>query len=134
MKQEKTNIKPTGSELEILTILWENGPMTVRSVNERLNLKKDVGYTTTLKILQIMTEKNLVSRRLENRTHIYSAIAGKEETRKAMLDSLLETAFGGSAMKMVMQALGNHNATREELEDLRKLIDRIEKKEEDAIY
>ncbi|MEZ5000712.1 MAG: BlaI/MecI/CopY family transcriptional regulator [Bacteroidales bacterium] len=70
MKQEKTNIKPTGSELEILTILWENGPMTVSQSTRRLNLKKDVGYTTTLKILQIMTEKNLVSRRLENRTHI----------------------------------------------------------------
>ena len=129
MNKDNTSIKPTASELEILTILWENGPLTVRSVNEIMSLKKEVGYTTTLKLLQIMTEKNLVSRQLENRTHIYSAIAGKEETRKAMLDSLLEAAFGGSAMKLVMQALGSHSATREELEDLRNLIDSIEKQE-----
>lgn len=122
-----TNIHPTGSELEILNILWEHGPSTVRFVNEKMNLRKEVGYTTTLKLMQIMTSKNLVSRNLENRTHIYTAIVEKEATRKIMLDSFLETTFSGSAMNLVMQALGNHTATTEELDELRKLIDMLEK-------
>ena len=129
MKNETLNIRPTASELEILNILWDEGPSTVRSVNRKVSLRKETGYTTTLKLMQIMTDKGLVERTLENRTHIYSAVAGKESTMNLMLDNFLESTFGGSAMNLVMQALGNHKATNEEIEELKKLIDRIEKGE-----
>lgn len=119
--------KPTESELEILHLLWENGPSTVRFINDQLNLRKEVGYTTTLKIMQIMTDKLLVKRNTESRTHIYDAVVSKSDTQNNLLSGFLETTFGGSAMKMVMQALGNHKASKEELEELKQLINKIEK-------
>ncbi len=118
--------KPTESELEILQILWQNGHSTVRFVNEQLNQHKEVGYTTTLKIMQIMTEKNLVRRNEDQRTHIYEASVLEEETQKQMLGRFLDTAFRGSAAKLVMQALGNHQASKEELNQIRNLLDQIE--------
>ena len=126
MKKKKIT-KPTEAELEILQILWENGPSTVRFINDELNKRKSVGYTTTLKIMQIMTEKNLVKRNEENRSHIYTAAYKKDETRKVLIDRLIETAFGGSASKLVMQALGNKKASKEEIQELRKFLDEIEK-------
>lgn len=118
--------KPTESELEILQILWQHGPTTVRFVNEQLNQKKEVGYTTTLKIMQIMAEKGLVKRNEESRSHIYEANVTEEATQKHMLDKFLDLTFRGSASKLVMQALGNHKATRAELDEIRKLIDKME--------
>ena len=125
MMAEKKN-KPTEAELDILTILWEQGPSLVRIVNVKLNKMRSVGYTTTLKQLQIMHEKGLVSRVNDGRTHIYTAERGKEETQKQLLDRLLEAAFGGSASKLVMQVLGNHKSSRKELEEIKKLIQKLE--------
>ncbi len=118
--------KPTEAELDILTFLWEQGPSSVRMVNDELNKTRRVGYTTTLKQLQIMHEKNLVSRINDGRTHIYAAERGKEETQKQLLDRLMNVAFGGSASKLVMQVLGNHQSSKKELDEIKALIKKIE--------
>jgi len=120
-------MKPTDAELEILQILWEHGPCTVRFVNEHLNFKKRVGYTTTLKFMQIMTEKKMLGRNENNRTHIYRPLIAKEETQNLLLDKFLLNAFGGSAMKLVMQALGNHQPTQEELDEIKAYIRKVER-------
>ena len=120
-------IKPTESELEILQVLWQNGPSSVRTVNEVLNETRDVGYTTTLKIMQIMTEKGLVTRDTESRTHIYHPAVQENDTQKSLLDSFIEKTYRGSVMRLVMQALGNQKASPEELEELKAIIDKLEK-------
>jgi BlaI family transcriptional regulator, penicillinase repressor len=119
--------KPTDSELEILQILWRNGPSTVKAVNEKLCEKKETGYTTTLKLMQIMNEKNLVDRNENERSHVYRPAIKENEIQKVLLEKLLETAFSGSAMKLVMQALGNSQATKDELDKIREFINKIEK-------
>lgn len=119
--------KPTDSELEILQILWNNGPATVKAVNEKLNEKKETGYTTTLKMLQIMNEKNLVSRDENERSHVYRAAINQNEIQKVLLDKLLETAFSGSAANLVMQALGNSQPSKDELRKIKELLNQIEK-------
>ncbi|WP_421825572.1 BlaI/MecI/CopY family transcriptional regulator [Larkinella sp.] len=118
-------MKPTESELEILQVLWAKGPSTVRQVNEHLSQTRDIGYTTTLKLMQIMHEKGLLSRTEEGRYHVYQALIGEEETQQHLLDRFVDTAFRGSAMKLVMQALGNSKATPRELEELQKLINQL---------
>jgi predicted transcriptional regulator len=118
--------KPTEAELEILQLLWQNGPCTVRFVNDRLNEAKSVGYTTTLKIMQLMFEKNLLKRDEQSRSHLYRAAVKEKETQGLLLDRFLETAFGGSALKLVMQALGNHKASKEEISQIRELLDKME--------
>jgi len=120
---------PTESELEVLQILWEHGPSSVRSVNEKLNEKRTVGYTTTLKIMQIMTDKALVTRDTKTRTHIYHADVQEGETQSSLLDSFIQKTYRGSAMRLVMQALGNKEASHEELAELKALINQIENKE-----
>lgn len=117
---------PTESELEILQILWTNGPNTVRFINDKQNEEKEVGYTTTLKIMQIMTEKGMLYVNKENRQHIYTPILEENETKGNLLDGFLKRTFSGSAMKMVMQALGNHKPSKEELSEIKKLIDDLE--------
>ena len=107
-------IKPTEAELEILQILWANGPSSVRDVNDKLNESREVGYTTTLKIMQIMADKGLVQRNTESRTHIYQASINEETTQKQLLQRFVNATFRGSAMKMVMQALGNHDASKKD--------------------
>ncbi len=120
--------RPTDSELEILHVLWEHGPSTVRFVNEQLIQKgKNVGYTTTLKMMQIMTEKSLLSREMDNRTHIYKPLIQANDVRIALVERLVHSMFSGSTAKMVLQALGNHQATPEELKEIRELIDKLEK-------
>ncbi len=119
--------KPTEAELKILKVLWQVGPCTVRQVHEALSYDKDSGYTTTLKLMQIMTEKGLVRRNESSRTHIYEATVSEADTQKQLLHKFLETAFSGSASKLVMQALGNHRTSKEELEQIRQLLDKIEK-------
>ena len=125
MEQKKLP-RPTEAELEILQVLWENGPSTVRFVNDELNKKKRVGYTTTLKFMQIMTEKGLVIRDEASRSHIYNASIDQEETQNLLLDKFLTNTFGGSAMKLVMQALGNHKTSGDELEEIKKMIKKLE--------
>jgi BlaI family penicillinase repressor len=118
--------KPTESELEILQVLWQHGPSTVRFVNDELSKKREVGYTTTLKLLQLMLEKVLVLREDSTKTHIYRAAVREEETQGLLLDRFVESAFGGSAMKLVMQALGNRTTSQEELQQIRRLLNDIE--------
>lgn len=129
MKQNK--IKPTNSELEVLQVIWENGPSTVKSINDKLNENKEVGYTTTLKIMQIMYNKGILNREKDSRTHIYSARISQEETQLDLLDRFLEKAFNGSASKLVMQALGNHETSKEELENIKAFINQIETNQND---
>jgi len=126
MSQSSRKFKPTESELEILSILWNKGPSTVREVNEEMSRSKNVGYTTTLKLMQIMAEKGLVEREMDGRQHIYRAEAAQEEAQVSMLDRLLQTAFGGSASKLVLQALGNHKTSEEELQEIKDLIKKLE--------
>ena len=123
--------KPTESELEILQLLWEHGPVSVRFVHEILEQQKEVGYTTTLKLMQIMAEKGLVTRDTSNRTHIYQAAVSEEGTQKNLLEKFVDSTFRGSAMKLVMQALGNNKASKEELEQIKDLIQKIEKEEKE---
>ncbi len=127
------DIKPTQSELEILEIIWETGSATVREVNEKLEQKgKSVGYTTTLKMMQIMADKGLLTRELSGRLHVYSAVLQAGAARNALIDRMIKAAFGGSATKLVLQALGNNKATSEELEEIRALIDKIEKEQKNG--
>lgn len=128
------NTKPTDAELAILQILWEHGAVNVRFVNKKLNEKlkekKEIGYTTTLKIMQIMLEKGLVTRNTESRTHIYEANVKETETQGNLLQNFVKTTFRGAAMKMVMQALGSHKASQEELDEIKALIKKMENREE----
>lgn len=119
------NKKPTGSELEILEVLWNKGPGTVKMVNEQQNTSKDVGYTTTLKIMQIMHEKGLLTREKEGRSHIYKAAINEKETRNALLDRFVEKTFGGSSSRLVMQALGNNKTSKKELEEIEDYLKRL---------
>ncbi len=114
--------KPTDSELAILQVLWQDGPSNVRSVNERLSLQREVGYTTTLKWLQLMLEKGLVLRDDGVWPHVYRPAVREEETQTQLLDRLVESAFGGSALKLVLRALGKGQNTREELDQIRDLL------------
>lgn len=123
----KVNVQPTHSELEILQVLWERGPSTVREVNDALNAHREVGYTTTLKMMQIMLEKRQVNRNDKSRTHIYSALIKESDTQRKMLDKFIDATFKGSTMKLVMQALGNHKTSQEELDEIKALIKKIEK-------
>jgi BlaI family penicillinase repressor len=118
--------RPTEAELDVLQILWKHGPCTVRFVNDRLNQKKNVGYTTTLKIMQLMFEKKLLERDESTRSHLYRSAVQEKETRGLLLDRFLETAFRGSALELVMQALGNHKASSEEISQIRDLLDQME--------
>ena len=122
----KNKIKPTESELNILQVLWNKGPASVRDINDELNNTREIGYTTTLKILQIMTEKGLVTRIKDGRNHIYFAAVEQNAAQQQLLDKLLNGVFGGSAKKLVMQALGNHNPSKKELEEIKKYIEELE--------
>jgi predicted transcriptional regulator len=116
--------RPTDAELAILRILWDRGPSTVRQVHEVLARdRQGAAYTTALKLLQIMTEKGLVERDERDRTHVYRARLGEEQTQRQLVRDLADRAFGGSAMKLVMQALATKRASPEELRDIRKAID-----------
>lgn len=119
--------KPTEAELEIMQVLWEHGPSTVRFINESLNAKREVGYTTTLKLMQIMTEKGLLKRDTDARTHIYEVAQNQETTQRNLLDNFVDNVFRGSAMQLVVQALGRHNPTDEELNQIKSLLEEIEK-------
>jgi len=121
------NTKPTESELEILQVLWNEGAATVRRVHEELSKTKDSGYTTTLKLMQIMFEKGLVTRDDSNKTHIYQPAVSREKTQKLFLNKMIDSLFAGSPANLVLQALGGHAASEEELEKIELLISELKK-------
>ncbi|GAB3541568.1 BlaI/MecI/CopY family transcriptional regulator [Pontibacter brevis] len=125
MALEKTP-KPTESELEILQVLWQHGPSTVRLVHEELSKSKEVGYTTTLKLMQIMAEKGMLEADKTSRSHVYRPLLEEDQTQQQLLDRFMDAAFRGSASKLVMQALGNRNTSKEELDEIRNLLDKLE--------
>ncbi|PWS30734.1 BlaI/MecI/CopY family transcriptional regulator [Pedobacter paludis] len=118
------NIKPTEGEMEILQVLWQKGLATVREVHEALN-KKDSGYTTTLKLMQIMHEKGMVERDTNQKTHIYNAIVNRDKTEKQLVNKMIDNVFNGSAARLVMQALGNHSASADEIDEIKKYLDSL---------
>ena len=115
---------PTGAELEILRVLWRSGPATVREVHDALGPRRRTGYTTVLKLLQIMHQKGLVARDEAERSHIYRARIGESVTQRRLLRDLADRAFGGSAASLVMQALSTEKAAPEDLAEIRRLLDR----------
>jgi predicted transcriptional regulator len=115
--------RPTDAELAILGVLWTRGASTVRQVHEALADTRETGYTTTLKLMQIMAEKGLVKRNETARTHVYSAVAGEEQTQQQLVKDLVDRAFGGSAAQLVLRALSAEGATDAEVKEIRKLID-----------
>jgi BlaI family transcriptional regulator, penicillinase repressor len=119
--------RPTDAELAILRVLWSQGPSTVRRVYETLGREKDTGYTTVLKLMQIMADKGLVTRDERARTHVYTAACTEDKTQRQLVGDLLDRAFGGSARKLVMQALSAKKASPEEIAEIRRLLDQIEK-------
>ena len=121
--------KPTESELDILQVLWADGPSTVRSVNERLNavVVKEIGYTTTLKLMQLMVEKGLLRRDTSSRTHVYASAVEEQSVKRYLLQQFVRKTFRGSAADLVMEALGQHAATDDELAEIKELIEKIEK-------
>src|SRR4051794_5508125 len=120
--------RPTDAELSILSVLWQHGASTVRTVHEELSRSQGTGYTTVLKLMQIMIEKGLLKRDDSERSHIYEAAVAQEQTQRQLLGDLLERAFSGSAQQLVMQALASKKASPEELIEIRKLIDQMEGK------
>ena len=122
----KPTPRPTDSELAILRVLWERGPSTVREVHDQLSSVNDTGYTTVLKLLQIMTDKGLVVRDESQRAHVYSCSESEQRTQRQLIGDLIERAFGGSPAKLVMQALSGTRASAEELNAIRHLIDEME--------
>jgi len=126
-------VKPTDAELEIMQVLWEKGPLTVREVNDHLNMHRRVGYTTTLKIMQIMIDKGLLERDTSSRSHIYKPVISPESVQSGVLDHVIRTVFQGNTSRMVLQALGNHPASPEELEEIRSMLDHIEKNKDGTV-
>ena len=120
--------KPTDAELAILRVLWERGASTVREVTDAIQEERGTGYTTALKLMQIMTEKGLVQRDDTNRSHVYEAVVPAEETQRQLVGDLLDRAFGGSAQQLVLQALSGRKASRADLAEIRKLLDEMEQK------
>ena len=118
------NIKPTEGEMEILQVLWQKGNASVREVHEALN-KKDSGYTTTLKLMQILHEKGMVERDTNQKTHIYKALVSQDKTEKHLVNKMIDSVFNGSAARLVMQALGNHKASADEIDEIKKYLDSL---------
>ena len=122
----KMEIKPTESELEILQVIWKMGQCTVRDVHEELVKNKDAGYTTTLKLMQIMHDKGLVERDTTAKTHLYKALITREQAQKTALDKILSTVFKGSTSDLVIQALGNHRASKDEIDAIKNYLQQFE--------
>lgn len=120
--------KPTASELEILQVLWEHGPSTVREVFEKLNEKRPMGYTSVLKLMQIMTFKGVVRRNEAKRAHVYEAVQPAQQTKQQFAVDVLQRVFDGSASELMMHALAGHKVSKEEMEELRRLLTEYERK------
>lgn len=121
-------LKPTESELEILQVIWKKGECTVRDVHEELVKNKDAGYTTTLKLMQIMHDKGLVERDTTSKTHIYKAVITREQAQSTALDKILDTVFKGSTADLVIQALGQHRASKDEIDAIKNYLQQFEPK------
>ncbi len=119
---------PTDSELEILQILWENGPCTVRFVNDCINQKREVGYTSTLKTMQLMMDKDMLQREIVERIHYYTAAISEHLTQKELLTEFVHSAFRGSTSSLVMRMLGDGEATQEEIKKIKEIIQTLENK------
>lgn len=126
MSTKKNNTKPTEKELEILHVLWQKGPCSVKEVHAEMGGDETNGYTTILKFLQIMFEKDIVSRQKSGKLHLYKAIATKENTKQQMVTKIIDTVFEGSASQLVISALGNNKSSKEELKAIKKYIDELE--------
>ena len=126
-------MKPTDSELEILHLLWEHGPLTVRELNDRLNLQRKVGYTTSLKMMQIMTEKGLLTRDTSQRSHVYTPAIGPENVQSNIVDHIVKTVFMGDRAKLVLQALGSRSVSKEEISELKAMISKMEKRSDGTV-
>ncbi|MGB9472971.1 MAG: BlaI/MecI/CopY family transcriptional regulator [Candidatus Acidiferrum sp.] len=122
------NRKPTSSELEILHVLWERGPSTVREVHQTLNEKRPIGYTSVLKLMQIMTAKGTVRRNEEQRAHVYEAVQPEEKTKRDLALDVLQRVFDGSASELMMHALAGQKASKEEIDEMRRLLNEHERK------
>lgn len=129
MSTKKPLIKPTEKELEILQVIWEKGPSSVKEVHNAMGGDQANGYTTILKFLQIMFEKEIVSRHKNGKQHVYKAIVTKENTKRQMMDKIIDTVFEGSASQLILSALGNNKSSKEELREIRKYIDQLEEGE-----
>lgn len=117
--------RPTESELEILQVLWDKGQATVREVHEQLTATKDAGYTTTLKLMQIMHEKGLVDRDSSAKTHIYMPLVSRTDTQSLFVNRMIDSLFSGSPAQLVLQALGNHQTSPEELAQIRAFLNNM---------
>lgn len=128
MEDQIKRVEPTKSELEILQVLWEKGPSTVRVVNDELLKVKDVNYTTTLKLMQIMADKGILKRDQSQMKHIYHVAEEEQKTKDHLLNRFIDSVYQGSVGKLVMQLLGNKKASKEELDSIRKMLDQLDKK------
>ncbi len=132
MKPEQDNQnrkqEPTKAELEILNVLWENGPSTVRFVNDKLNELRDVNYTSTLKLMQIMADKGIVKRDERQMKHIYHVAEEEQKTKSQLLDKFVDSVYQGSAGKLVMQLLGNKKASKKDMASIKEILDKLDKK------
>jgi BlaI family transcriptional regulator, penicillinase repressor len=126
--QNNEQANPTKSELEILHVLWQHGPSTVRTVNEHLNEQREVNYSSTLKLMQIMESKGLLKRDTNDRSHVYRPAENPEKVQTQVVNGLRDLAFGGSTSRLVMRALGDGSATPDELEEIKRLIEKMQKK------
>jgi BlaI family transcriptional regulator, penicillinase repressor len=127
-KSERSNTEPTRSELEILQVLWQHGPSTVRFVNDHLNeQKRAVQYTSTLKLMQIMVDKGILNRDETNMKHIYSPAVEEQKTKGFLLERFVDTMYNGSASKLLMQLLGNKKTSKKELQEIKDLINKMNK-------
>src|SRR5688572_21165579 len=124
--EQRPFIKPTEKELEILQILWLKGPVAVKDVHDTMGGDQANGYTTILKLMQIMHEKGLVTRQKSGKLHLYKAVPSQENTRQQILDKMIETVFQGSAMQLVVSALGNKKSSKEELQEIKKYLEKLE--------
>ncbi|RLD22994.1 MAG: BlaI/MecI/CopY family transcriptional regulator [Bacteroidetes bacterium] len=120
-------IKPTESEIEVLALIWQQGPLTVRQIHDQIKTSRDIGYTTTLKIMHIMFEKGLLERSKQGKTHLYDAVESPNEIQDGLLNKMVKTVFHGSTKDLIMQALGSAKASKEELEEIRAYLDKLEK-------
>jgi predicted transcriptional regulator len=127
MKPKKSDAEPTRSELEILQVMWQHGPSTVRFVNDQLNeLKREVQYTSTLKLMQIMVEKELLTRDDSQMKHVYKAAVEEGKTKSLLLDRFVDALYNGSASKLMMQLLGNKKTSRKELDQIKELLKKMD--------
>jgi BlaI family penicillinase repressor len=122
------DLKPTESELEILQVIWKKGQCSVRDVHEELTKNKEAGYTTTLKLMQIMADKGLVERDTNAKIHLYKAVISREQAQNTALDKILDTVFKGSTADLVIQALGQHRASSDEIDAIKKYLQQFEGK------